>query len=52
METAIVENNFLTFLSESHYDFMVRFLELEQQREEAVLDNFFLNRAAPTALLG
>jgi hypothetical protein len=34
------ENNFLEFLSQTHYDFMVGFLELERQREAAVMNEF------------
>jgi hypothetical protein len=46
MDTIEAENNFPPdFLSQAHLDFMVGFLEIQAQREQAVIDAFLREEA-------
>jgi hypothetical protein len=46
MDTIDAEDNFRAdFLSQTHVDFMVAYLELMRQREAAIIDNFLKEKS-------
>jgi len=45
MDTIAIENNFPPdFLSQSHLDFLTGYMELEGQKDQAVLNDFLLSK--------